>query len=185
MRVAAWIVLLFMLGACKGHREFREARKNLKAEKAERKAEREQEETPPAESLIEADAHQMPDSLFFGLSRTACFGTCPRYDLRLYQSGYATYRGHDHVERLGDFEAQYSPALADSIVDHAQRIGFMFLLDSYDNKLVTDLPATVFYLSIDDTPKRIYCRIQCPESLGEFSRKVERLVEELDWQKKN
>lgn len=181
MRLAAWVFLLLMMTACKGHREFREARKNLKVEKAERKAEREQEATQPAISLSQVELHQLPDSLFFGLGRTPCFGTCPAYELRLYQSGYTTYSGKGHVERIGEFEAQYAPALADSIVAYAQRIGFMFMLDNYDNSLVTDLPAVVFYLKVDDTPKRIYCRISCPEELMDFTTQVERWTEELGW----
>jgi len=182
-RVALLVVALAVLTSCKGHREFREARKQLKAEKAERKANPPQEESAPAEipPISEAKAHQIPDSLFFGMSRTPCFGQCPTYDLRLYSSGYATYTGNDHVERIGQFEAQYAPALADSIVAYSQRIGFMFMLDNYDNSLVTDLPAVVFYLKVDDTPKRIYCRISCPEELMDFTTKVERWIEELEW----
>lgn len=187
LRLTLLLVAFSLLLSCKGYREFRENRKELQAEKAERKANQPEQNESPAEEakpLASASTDQLPDSLFFGLSKTPCFGRCPTYELRLYKSGYATYRGENNVDRIGDFETNYQQALADSIQSYAQRIGFMFFLDNYDNQLVTDLPAIVFYLKQGDTPKRIYCRISCPEELGEFADQVEEWIEELEWSKK-
>lgn len=187
-RLSLLFVVFSLLLSCKGYREFRENRKELQAEKAERKANQQQEaQDSPEETvhLASADSNQLPDSLFFGLSKTPCFGRCPTYELRLYKGGFSTWRGENNVDRMGDFEANYQQALADSILSYAQRIGFMFLLDNYDNQLVTDLPATVFYLKQGDTPKRIYCRISCPEELGEFAEQVERWSDELEWKKRD
>ncbi len=186
-RLSLLLVAFSLLLSCKGYREFRENRKELQAEKAERKADQQKESKDASEvtvRLASANSNQLPDSLFFGLSRTPCFGRCPTYELRLFKGGFATWRGENNVQRMGDFEANYQQALADSILSYAQRVGFMFLLDNYDNQLVTDLPATVFYLKQGDTPKRIYCRISCPEVLGEFTEQVEEWVDELDWTKR-
>lgn len=176
--------LLSVGTSCKGHREFREARKELKAEKAERKAEQER----AAEEATQGDAEvaqrdHFPDSLVFAMARTPCFGRCPTYELNIYESGYATYFGESNVDRIGEFSADIDPVLADSILQKAQRIGFMMMMDSYDNSLVTDLPSTFFKLNIGGQKKEIKCRIGCPERLMEFGREVEELLNDGDWRR--
>jgi hypothetical protein len=178
------VTALCLLNGCKGHREFREARKNLKEVKAQREqtksianTEQETEQETEKESYT-----SFPDSLFFGLGKSHCFGRCPVYYVKLYRSGYATWYGEMNVERLGRYEARYSYALRDSIIRKAQDIGFMFFLDQYDNSLIMDLPASYYQLKIEDTPKNILCRVQCPEELYEFSKSVEAWLEELNWQ---
>lgn len=169
---------------CKGHREFREARKNLKEVKAQREqAKPEVKAAQETEQETEKESYtSFPDSLFFGLGKSHCFGRCPVFYVKLYRSGYATWYGEMNVERLGKYEARYSDALRDSIIRKAQDIGFMFFLDQYDNSLIMDLPASYYQLKIDDTPKNILCRVQCPEALYEFSESVEAWLEEIDWQ---
>ncbi len=185
-QVAGFILLTALLLAggtsCKGHREFREARKELKAEKAERKAKQEQameEKSPDNNGVAQTD--HFPDSLVFAMARTPCFGRCPTYEVQIYESGYATYSGESNVDRIGEYSAEPNPVLADSIIQKAQRIGFMMMLDSYDNSLVTDLPSTYFKLNIGGQKKEIKCRISCPERLVEFGRAVEELLEESNW----
>lgn len=183
LRTTIIVVLASLFLNCKGYREFREARKELQAEKAERKEQRAAQEAqsnpePPSEK-----EERFPDSLFFAMKKTPCFGRCPTYEVRLYQGGYATYKGESNVEREGDFDATYSDALRDSIVAKAQRIGIMMLLDSYDNQLVTDLPSTYFQIQIGGQKKEVHCRIQCPERLVDFGKEVEEMILSIPWKR--
>ncbi len=172
------LVLLTTLASCKGHREFREARKELKKERAERK------NAQNAETEGRIDSFWDNEALFFAMGRTACFGTCPVYHFYVHNDGSAFYEGIAHVPREGRFEAQASQDFLNRIQSAAEESGFMLMLDSYDNSLITDLPAIEFGLRQNGgTMKRILCRIQCPERLQDFAVQIDEWIEELEWQR--
>lgn len=172
-RLAAIFTLIMCFASCKGHREFKEARKNLKAERAERKAE-------AANAAAPADSAEIP---VFSMQRGYCFGTCPVFEFKLFDDGTAFYTGTANVTNIGTFQAQNTQALRDSILSAAENIGFIMLLDSYDNQFITDLPATSYTLKVDDRQKVVVCRFECPKSLVDFGNRVQMWVEAVDWEK--
>jgi len=171
-RIVAILLLSFCFVGCKGHREFKEARKKLKAERAERKAEAANSSTP-------ADSLEIP---VFSIQRGYCFGTCPVFEFKLFENGLATYTGTANVENIGTFQAKNTQALRDSILSAAENIGFIMLLDNYDNQFITDLPATTYSLKVDDRQKVVVCRFGCPESLIDFGNRVQKWVEAVEWE---
>jgi hypothetical protein len=171
-RTVAILMLAICLVGCKGHREFKEARKKLKAERAERKTE---------ESKT-AETNKLEEIPVFSMQRGYCFGTCPVFEFKLYENGYATYSGTANVENIGTFQAKNTQALRDSILSAAENIGFIMLLDSYDNQFITDLPATNYSLKVEDREKVVVCRFGCPESLIDFGNRVQKWVEAVDWE---
>lgn len=169
--------LITALASCKGHREFREARKELKKERAERK------NAQHVETEGRVDDFWQNEALFFAMGRTACFGTCPVYHFYVHKDGSAFYEGIAHVAREGRFEARASQDFLNRIQAAAEETGFMLMLDSYDNSLITDLPAIEFGLRLDGGAlKRVLCRIQCPERLQVFAVQIDEWIEELEWQ---
>lgn len=176
------LVLVVLLGvtSCKGYREFRQARKELKVEKAERK---QQPSEQHSDEITIAQQNHFPDSLFFAMQRTPCFGHCPTYTVHIYQSGYATYHGQANVERTGKFNTRVSQEITDSILQLSQNVGLMMMLDSYDNSLITDLPSTLYKLNIGGTKKDLLCRVECPQRLLDFTVQCEALLLNLDWEK--
>jgi hypothetical protein len=171
-RIVAIFLLSFCFVGCKGHREFKEARKKLKAERAERKAK-------AANSTTPVDSLEIP---VFSMQRGYCFGTCPVFEFKLFENGLATYTGTANVENIGTFQAKNTQALRDSILSAAENIGFIMLLDNYDNQFITDLPATNYSLKVDDREKVVVCRFGCPESLIDFGTRVQKWVEAVDWE---
>lgn len=164
--------------SCKGHREFREARKELKVEKEQRAESAEEREENPQQN----SRNHFADSLAFGLQKTVCFGRCPTYELRIFESGYATYTGTANVARIGNFTGRVEGSLIDSLHTRAQDIGIMMMLDEYNNNLITDLPAAIFQVQIGGQKKMVYCRIQCPERLVDYGKYAEGLIEQIEWQ---
>lgn len=163
--------------SCKGYREFKEARKELKTEK-EQRAEAPEE---TAEAPTQNGRNHFADSLAFGLQKTVCFGRCPTYEFRIFESGYATYTGTANVERIGNFTGYVDASLIESLRTKAQDIGIMMMLDEYNNNLITDLPAVIFQVQIGGQKKMVYCRIQCPERLIDFGSHAETLIEQIEW----
>lgn len=170
-RFIAIFLLTFCLAGCKGHREFKEARKKLKADRAERKAEE-------SKSTESENQEEIP---VFSMQRGYCFGTCPVFEFKIYENGHATYTGTANVENIGNFKAENVQDLRDSILAAAENIGFTMLLDSYDNQFITDLPATSYTLKVDDREKVVLCRFECPKHLIDFGNQMQSWIEAVDW----
>ncbi len=69
LKLAQVLFILIALAGCKGHREFKEARKQLKANRAEIDAQ--------MADTIGTAAPADPTDLLFSMKRGYCFGTCP------------------------------------------------------------------------------------------------------------
>lgn len=182
----AVLVFAFFLSGCKGYKEFRQARKELKVEKAERRENRDtvnaEAESSQAETSSNAgNAEQFTDSLFFAMRRTPCFGTCPTFELKIYKSGLAAYHGQAHVYYIGEFETRFEPAALDSIKAKAERMGYMMLLDSYNNSMISDLPSAIYTFNFSGQKKEILCRVGCPDRLVQFGKEMDDLIESVDW----
>ena len=48
------------------------------------------------------------DSLVISFSKTPCFGRCPVYKVKVYESGFATYEGLNFAEKLGLYSYRFS-----------------------------------------------------------------------------
>src|SRR5258708_13538121 len=77
----------------------------------------------PAPSTLKAAVIKM--------SRTACFGTCPVYDLELDGSGSVTYVGKKFVRVVGKRTAHIDPAKVAELIRQFHAINFFVLKDSY------------------------------------------------------
>jgi hypothetical protein len=122
------------------------------------------------------------DTLFASLDRGYCFGTCPVFTLKIYQSGYAEFEGKANIEMIGVFHATFSQSQMDELVEVAKRINYMSFEDTYDNPRVTDLPSHTSSIVIDNRRKQVTRRINYPESIVVFEKKMEELMKDLKWQ---
>ena len=67
------------------------------------------------------------------------------------------------------------------VLEVANRIGYFELDDTYDNKLVTDLPATTTEIHTGEGLKRVMNRYQGPEALNELYQVLDALLQEVTW----
>lgn len=95
-------------------------------------------------SAIGACAHaQAPgDILEVSIQRTACFGSCPIYDMALTRSGSARYNGVQWSARIGHFLAPVDSATFSRVAGVALENGFLAMDTAYVVP-VTDLPTTI------------------------------------------
>jgi hypothetical protein len=134
--------------------------------------------TEPAEDrAVDAD---VPDSLLFGLERTACFGTCPSYRLFIYEGGRATYHGYGHVELMGHYETEVDTALMGELVREAEELGFFGWKAEYDSP-VTDLPSTIITIRHKGDTKRVKGRVSPPAGFNRLAARAEELLLALPW----
>ena len=132
---------------------------------------------------LERNSNNLPDSLVARIQRTACFGRCPIYTLSVYESGYVDYNGEKWVEKEGIYEAKVSQEVLGQLLDFAENINYFELDNEYDNKQVTDLPATITSIRNEEGIKTIVNRYGGPKKLDEFARYFDSLFDTIDWKR--
>lgn len=122
------------------------------------------------------------DSLFASLERGFCFGKCPVYIFKIYQSGYATYEGKANVDMKGMFTSQVSKTQMKSLLDVAKQIEFTAMKDKYDGN-ITDIPAHTSTLLVDGKLKTVMRRYNYPQSILVLENQFEKLITSAKWKK--
>lgn len=123
-----------------------------------------------------------PDSVYFMIERTACYGTCPVYRLTIYQDGTATYEGRRFAKREGLYSGKVDAALMKALTDAAEEKGIYGMDDVYD-KPVTDLPSVIIRVHPDHRDKRVVGRVGAPQAFRDLAQEVEALLADVEWTK--
>lgn len=123
------------------------------------------------------------DELAFTFQRTACYGTCPEYTLRVYMNGKAELEGTKNTEFIGTFDCQDcdEPMMA-AVVTMAGDINFWEMDDIYGDG-VMDLPSTITTLYVR-SPKKVTHILDGPEELKELESLIFDLYFKRVWVKK-
>lgn len=129
---------------------------------------------------IKAVDQAHPDSLFFSMSRTPCFGQCPTYQVQVLGDGRATYVGSGNVARLGSFSGKLSQAQMLALLAEAQEQGF-FKMDAEYDEPVTDLPSTFITFQAFGMRKQVKGRVGMPSGLRALRDHAEALLDEVQW----
>ena len=127
-------------------------------------------------------SRQAEDSLFATIKRTPCYGRCPIYEAVIYKSGYTLYTGKQFVEKAGVFSTRISKNDLRAIMAKASEIGYFNLMDEYDSP-VTDFPTTHTSLSSNGIKKEIKDRVGGPESLREYEKLLDSILDKSTWVK--
>ncbi|WP_288379512.1 DUF6438 domain-containing protein [uncultured Massilia sp.] len=81
------------------------------------------------------------------LARSACYGTCPVYEIDVFADGRVRYTGEEHVKTTGTHEARLSPHAVTQLAAAIQAARFETLGGSYQDgndgcrDLFTDAPS--------------------------------------------
>ncbi|HMU13770.1 MAG TPA: DUF6438 domain-containing protein [Flavobacteriales bacterium] len=135
---------------------------------------------PALTSIDPVQFAMAPDSVFFQLRRTPCFGTCPAYTITILGNGRATYSGHSHVERKGEYNGQVDASIMRALYDRATSISFFEFEDKYDGP-VTDLPSTIIRVSANGRDKRVVGRVKPPAAFKAFATYADTLLAGVKW----
>lgn len=128
----------------------------------------------------QVDKVDASDSLFASLDRGYCFGKCPVYTVKIYNSGYAVYAGKDNVDMVGTYTTRFTKDQLAKLTKTAKEIDYMSLNDVYDSP-VTDLPSHISSIVIDGKRKEVKRRHNYPESILVFEKQIDALVAEAKW----
>ncbi len=124
---------------------------------------------------------QPKDSLLIAFEKTPCFGRCPVYKIKVYQSGFATYEGLNFAERMGLYSTWFSDAEIAKIFEMAEATDYIDFDEDYDDRRVTDLPSTISTLVFDGEKHRVKARMAVPEKVKMFQENLAVTLAEKDW----
>lgn len=161
----------------------------LAASACTRKTTGEAQVTPPASPTQPKTDNSRPESEpkkevyeVIGFQKTACFGKCPVFQVKISNDGKATWYGKMNVEKLGWYEAQVTQDMIKSIKDKAQSLKYWDMEGEYpQGRKVADLPSTVTFIRKGDMLKQVVNTHQAPESLEEFEDYLEDIINGLRW----
>lgn len=124
------------------------------------------------------------DSLVAYLERTACFGRCPQYSIRIYQSGYVLYEGYNNVEKIGRYFTRLSEEDVKGIGKRALQLEYFNLNDEYRNPYLTDLPTVYTEVRFGAMHKKVTnYEAEPPPNLVEMEKYIDGLFsDQTSWQ---
>lgn len=118
------------------------------------------------------------------LSRTACFGTCPAYDLKVYTDGRVDYFGRRFVRVCGAHTASLKPGAIRALRLAFERADYFGLDDEYTRYEVTDNPSA--FTSYCDgartkSVKHYYGDHSAPQRLTDLETRIDEIVGTKRW----
>ncbi|MGY8932421.1 MAG: DUF6438 domain-containing protein [Flavobacteriales bacterium] len=111
------------------------------------------------------------NQLTISLEKTACFGTCPVFKIKIFKNGKGIFEGKKFVKKPGLIDFKLSQKEIQKILVKAENIKFSKMLDEYSEK-ITDLPTT--YIQIKE--KKIKDYFGAPKKLKDLETLIEEIV---------
>lgn len=120
----------------------------------------------------------------FGFKKTACFGSCPVYEVTIDNSGHAIWNGKSNVKQEGRWEATIEKATLDRIKDQVFKLEYFDMNNHYPIEgQVADAAHTITYVRIGDMEKTIDHVLGGPDNLETFEGILENIIENASWTK--
>ena len=117
--------------------------------------------------------------LILSMERTACYGTCPIYEIKLYDNGLLLYNGKKYVSKTGTYIAKCNKHEVNDLTHSILNSRFFDLENKYPVNIFapSDLPGCTIYFSIKDKQKRIEEHsMQTPRVLTFVEAKIDSFV---------
>jgi hypothetical protein len=118
------------------------------------------------------------------LSRGACYGKCPVFEVSVMSNGTAEYVGKFNVTRMGKHVANVPPALLKTIKERAQSINYLQFSRTYPTEQslwISDVPTTVTFVRLGDQFHKIRNNNDAPLTLISFEQFLEQILDGLEW----
>jgi uncharacterized protein DUF6438 len=145
-----------------------------------------------AVSLAAGQTPQPPDvpaDTMISLQRTACFGPCPVYTVKIDARGRVTYEGEKFVRVVGRQIARIDRSAVGKLLAHAERIHFFDMRNAYraienpdgSMTMVTDLPTKIVTVTANHRTKRVEDYVGAPDALAEFEVAIDEAAGTQRW----
>ncbi len=119
------------------------------------------------------------DIVFCTLERTPCFGRCPVYSIKIYESGLLLYKGQRNVQDTFCHSRQISKSELTSLKSAFAEVDFMAMKSSYpfEERAPVDLPSCIIFFKSNNQEKTVTDHHwKSPENLAFLERKIDSLA---------
>ena len=130
--------------------------------------------------LLTALSATAPPAVVITLQRTACFGACPDYTVRITGDGRVSYEGRRFVRVKGRRTVRISPAAVAALVEEFQRTHYFDLKDEYTAR-ITDMPTTTTSIRIGSRFKRVVDYYGAPPELTALENRIDEVAGSRRW----
>ena len=131
----------------------------------------------------ETDVRRDKTENYLKIKRTGCFGTCPIYEMTLFEDGSASYIGKRFVEVTGKANHKFDPKLVAGLMNRAKRLDFGSLQPVYDNPSISDMEAV--FIEYNGVPIKVRYEEDVPKELLKLIGDVHQCAIDALWVKKN
>jgi hypothetical protein len=121
------------------------------------------------------------DSLLVGYEQTPCFGRCPVYKMKIYQSGFATFEGINFLDRMGFYSYNFQESQLNAIRENIEDANPAELKKKYERPGVTDLPSRKVTFVVDSARKTVDVVQEEPPQVTVLIDQLQELAEETEW----
>lgn len=118
--------------------------------------------------------------LLVEMSKTACFGKCPVYTVKVFDNGRVEYHGVMHTERLGVYSKTLDEATFGQLVDSLTRTNLSQYKEIYTSG-ATDLPMTSITQHFRDSTKTVKGDFDRPAPVKALEKQLKMVATTGDW----
>jgi hypothetical protein len=151
MKFSVLMFCIVVFGACKSHKKV--------AEKS-------------TESIIQLIPQQV-----FALEMTPCYGTCPSYNVVVFENDSLIFEGLKHVAKEGKIYKKLPQGTVNQLVEKFRGANFFKFQNQYTSNM-TDFPTTYISFTDKGVTKKIMDYYKAPESLRQLESLISDLVKE-------
>ena len=115
------------------------------------------------------------------IKKTACYGSCPVYEMTIYSNLTVEFVGERFVDKIGKYTSRITQQNLQDIKESFSRNKFFDFEDEYSS-FVSDLPTTFVYFSDGGKTKTVMDYTNAPEGLKNIEKLLEGFVDSLIWE---
>jgi len=121
------------------------------------------------------------EQVIFEQKKTPCFGTCPVYELKIYDNRTAEIMASQNLDIKGHYLSKIPEERFEALKKAFDESNFFKYKDQYTSN-ITDLPTTYITYRKGEKEKTIQDYHGAPVSLKELEKMLHNLVLELSWE---
>lgn len=116
----------------------------------------------------------------YGLSKGACFGKCPIYELKIFEDGKASFEGKKFTPNIGLYEGKVPADTYKALEKAFAAANFMAYPDSFPS-LIPDLPAIRVTHHNGTDSKTVWGKEDRPDTLVQLQFLLEAVIDDTEW----
>ncbi|MEP2773350.1 MAG: DUF6438 domain-containing protein [Fulvivirga sp.] len=114
------------------------------------------------------------------IQKTPCMGTCPEYEMMIFENRRVVIEAKQHLPIKGKFRGELSVQTYEELIEKFEDSDFFEFEDRYTSN-ITDMPTTYLTYRSGDKAKKIMDYHGAPKALKDLENEVHGLIDQISW----